>query len=137
MSTASILYHNPEGSVPAQGQYSNVGSPTGGELHYVSGQLAVGAEGEVVGVEDFDAQFDCVFKNLEAVIKGMGGSMQSVVKFTTFVTDRAYIEPFMKKRASHFPTLYADGIFPPNTLLIVKGLVKPEFVIEVEAVVAL
>ncbi|MBC2667134.1 RidA family protein [Novosphingobium flavum] len=137
MTMAAVRYENPEGSNPAQGLYSNVGYVEDGRIRMVAGQLAVGAEGEVVGVGDFDAQFHQVFDNLEAVIRGMGGTMASVLKFSTFVTDRAYIEPFMRLRAARFPSFYADEVYPPNTLLIVQGLVKHEFMIEVEAVVAI
>ena len=132
----NIIYRDPKGSNPAQGLYSNVASTGDSHLHFVAGQLAVGAAGEVVGVGDFAAQFDQVFKNLGAVLNGMGGGMRSVLKFTTYVTARSDIDTFMKKRAALFPTLYPDGKFPPNTLLIVNGLVKPEFLLEVEAVVA-
>jgi enamine deaminase RidA (YjgF/YER057c/UK114 family) len=132
----NIIYHDPKGSNPAQGLYSNVGSTKDSHLHFVAGQLSVGAAGEVVGAGDFAAQFDQVFENLEAVLNGMGGNMRSVVKFTTYVTARSDIDVFMKKRATLFPSLYPDKKFPPNTLLIVEGLVKPEFLLEVEAIVA-
>ena len=42
----------------------------------------------------------------------------------------------MKLRAEYFPTIFRDSTFPPNTLLIVKRLVKEDFLFEVEAVVA-
>jgi len=132
-----IDYIDPPGSVPAQGLYTSVGHLTGSPYRFVAGQLSVNAAGDIVGPDDFDAQFDQVFGNLEGVIAGLGGTMASVVKFTTFTTSRDYIDPFMKKRAAHFPKWYPSGVFPPNTLLIVQGLVKPEFKLEVEAVVAI
>lgn len=137
MSALTVRYENPEGSNPAQGLYSNVGYTDDLKVRFVAGQLAVGAEGEVVGVGDFAAQFHQVFDNLIAVIEGMGGSAASVLKFNTFLTDRAYIDMFMKLRAERFPSMYADEVYPPNTLLIVQGLVKHEFMIEVEATVAI
>jgi enamine deaminase RidA (YjgF/YER057c/UK114 family) len=133
----SIVYHNPEGSNPAQGLYSNVGTINGGTIHMVAGQLSVGSSGEVVGTGDFSAQFDQVFKSLEDVLKGLGGDLRSVVKFTTFIVGRENIATFMDKRARLFPNVYAKEIYPPNTLLLVDGLVKPEFMIEVEAVAAI
>ena len=42
----------------------------------------------------------------------------------------------MSLRADLFPRLYGGDVFPPNTLLMVDRLVKEEFLIEVEAVVA-
>lgn len=133
----SVAYSNPEGSMPAQGLYSNVGTPLSGTLHYVAGQLSVADDGTVAGVDDFDTQFDRIFQNLEGILKGMGGDLRSVVKFTTFVTDRSHIDLFMKKRAAFFPTIWPDEVYPPNTLLIVKGLVKPEFLLEVESIVSI
>lgn len=132
-----IDYIDPPGSVPAQGLYTSVGHVAGDQYHFVAGQLSVNAAGEIVGENDFEAQFDQVFSNLKGVIEGLGGTMASVVKFTTFVNSRDCIQPFMEKRAAHFPEWYPSGIFPPNTLLIVQGLVKPEFMFEVEAVVAI
>jgi hypothetical protein len=39
----------------------------------------------------------------------------------------------MKARAKVFPRYFPDGAYPPNTLLIVSRLVKPELLIEIEA----
>ena len=132
-----VTYHNPAGAMPAQGLYSHAGSSDGGRTYLVAGQLAVGAAGEVVGVGDFARQFDQVFANLEGVLKGLGGGMNSVVKFTTFLVNRSDIPTFMAKRAAAFPMLYRDRVYPPNTLLMVNGLVKPEFLLEVEAVASI
>src|SRR5581483_4457203 len=52
-----VEYLNPPGACPAQGLYSHAARVRGGTTYYVAGQLAVGADGEVVGVADFDRQF--------------------------------------------------------------------------------
>lgn len=133
----TVAYLNPPGAMPAQGLYSHVGTAKSGQIYLVAGQLAVGAQGEIVGVGDFERQFDQVYSNLEGVLKALGGSMRSVVKFTTFLTSRSDIPKFMAKRAATFPKYFPSELYPPNTLLLVAGLVKPEFVIEVEAVAAI
>lgn len=133
----TVTYINPPGAMPAQGLYSHAGTATGGQLYFVAGQLAVGAQGEIVGVGDFERQFDQVYANLEGVLRGLGGSIRSVVKFTTFLTSRGDIPKFMARRAATFPKYFPSPVYPPNTLLLVSGLVKPEFVIEVEAVAAI
>ena len=46
------------------------------------------------------------------------------------------IDAFMHLRADLFPTLFEGPLFPPNTLLMVDRLVKEDFLVEVEAVVA-
>jgi enamine deaminase RidA (YjgF/YER057c/UK114 family) len=130
-----VWYENPEGAAPAQGLYSHVGCVEGGRTFFVAGQLSVGADGAVVGAGDFDAQFLQVFGNMRDVLTGLGLDFTSVIKFTTYMTDSGNIPDFMRLRAEHFPGWFGGDVFPPNTLLIVDRLVKPEFLFEVEAIV--
>ena len=130
-----VWYENPKGAAPAQGLYSHVGCMEGGRTFYLAGQLAVAPDGSVAGVGDFDAQFDCIFGNMRDVLAGLGLDFRSVIKFTTYLTDADNIPDFMRLRARHFPEWFGGDVFPPNTLLIVSRLVKPEFLLEVEAVV--
>lgn len=130
-----VWYENPQGAAPAQGLYSHVGCVEGGRTIYLAGQLSVGADGGVVGVGDFDAQFTCVFGNMRDVLAGMGLDFKSVIKFTTYMVHSQNIPDFMRLRAKHFPEWFGGETFPPNTLLIVDRLVKEEFLFEVEAVV--
>ena len=131
----TVQYENPEGACPAQGLYSHLARVKAGELIFVAGQLAVGADGAVVGVGDFDAQFRQVFKNLGDVLRGVGCDFNDVAKFTTYMVASQHIPNFMSNRAELFPSLFATAMYAPNTLLIVDRLVKEEFLIEVEAVV--
>ena len=52
------------------------------------------------------------------------------------VKNKRNIDTFMDLRADLFPKLFDGPLFPPNTLLMVDRLVKEEFLVEVEAVVA-
>jgi hypothetical protein len=56
-----------------------------------------------------------------------------VVRFQTFLTSAADIEGFMSARRAAFPGYFPDGVFPPNTLLVVSRLVHPELLVEIEA----
>jgi enamine deaminase RidA (YjgF/YER057c/UK114 family) len=107
----------------------------GGRTFYLAGQLAVGSDGEVAGVGDFDAQFHWVFGNMRDVLAGLNLDFRYIIKFTTYMTDSGNIPDFMRLRAEHFPKWFDGDVFPPNTLLIVDRLVKPEFLLEVEAIV--
>jgi len=106
----------------------------GGVTYYIAGQLSVGLDGNIVGTGDFDTQFQQVFANLAAVLKGIGGDFNSIVKFTTYLVHSQDIDRFMRARASLFPSLFATPVYPPNTLLIVDRLVKEAFLLEVEAI---
>jgi enamine deaminase RidA (YjgF/YER057c/UK114 family) len=129
-----IEYINPKGAGPAQGLYSHVTRVPAGPLLYIAGQLSIDAQGNVVGKHDFDKQCHQVFENLGTVLKGMGGSFDDVIKFTTYLVHSQDIEKFMKVRAALFPKLFSGTMYPPNTLLIVDRLVKEDFVVEVEAI---
>jgi enamine deaminase RidA (YjgF/YER057c/UK114 family) len=108
----------------------------GGTTYYIAGQLAVGADGEIAGVGDFDRQFAQVFANLGAVLNGLGCDYNDVAKFTTYLVHSQDIDRFMRARAALFPKLFKTELYPPNTLLIVDRLVKEHFLIEVEAIVS-
>ncbi|MGO8917224.1 MAG: RidA family protein [Stellaceae bacterium] len=130
----SVQYLNPETAAPAQGLYSHVARVEPGALYFIAGQLAVGADGAVVGKGDFDRQCHQVFDNLGAVLHGLGLGFDDVAKFTTYVVHAQDIERFMRLRAALFPGLFAEALYPPNTLLVVDRLVKEEFLVEIEAV---
>lgn len=117
----------------AQGQYAHVTKVDSGPLYFIAGQLSVDEQGNIIGDGDFEAQFHQVFKNLKAVIDGLGINHNNIVRFNTFLVHEQHINLFKKLRSEYFPTIF-EGDFPPNTLLVVKRLVKEEFLLEVEAV---
>jgi enamine deaminase RidA (YjgF/YER057c/UK114 family) len=123
-----IEYSNPPSSGTPLGLYSQIARVQPGELVFIAGQLATG---------DFEAQFRAVFEQIGAILGDLGTDFQSIAKFTTYLTDPEDIPVFMKLREEAFPGLFGGGAFPPNTLLIVQRLVKPEFRIEVEAIARL
>ncbi|WP_428910329.1 RidA family protein [Niallia sp. Krafla_26] len=55
-------------------------------LFYSSGQIPLTAEGELV-TGDVQVQTHQVFKNLQAVLKEAGSSLEEVVKTTVFIKD--------------------------------------------------
>ena len=126
--TKSVTYSNPPSSGKPLGLYSQISRVKPGELVFVAGQLAPG---------DFATQFNAVFKAIGDILNDLDTNFESVVKFTTYLIDSDDIDEFMKLRETLFPELFSGASYPPNTLLIVKRLVKAEFRIEVEAVVRL
>ena len=103
-----------------------------GDTLYVSGQIAVDNAGNIVGEGDCEVQSRQVMANIRAVIKAVGGSMDNVVKITCFLTDVANYPAYSKVRAETFPSNP-----PASSTVIVAGLVRPELLVEVEAVVHL
>ena len=127
-------YVNPEGAPAPIGMYSNLSST--GNLLFVAGQVGLRIDGELAG-EDLASQATQAFDNLSALLGSHGGSLRDVVKFTTYLVDAEEIAEFFEIRQRLFPDLFPDGEYPPNTLLVVERLVRPEFRIEVEAIAQL
>ena len=103
-----------------------------GNTLYVAGQVAKDVDGNLVGKGDCEAQCHQVFENLKNIMAEAGGTLQNIVKMTTFLTDYSYIEAFRSVRSKYFPEPC-----PPNTLLIIDILALPEFMVEIEAIAVL
>ena len=128
---------NPPGLGPAQGLYSQATRvPAGLDTYHIAGQLAVGKDGSLIGIGDFEAQFHQVYNNLGDVLKALGENYDSIIVMRTYMLHSQSLPKFMELRKALFPTIFTGPDFPPNTLLMVDRLVKEEFLIEVEAVAA-
>jgi enamine deaminase RidA (YjgF/YER057c/UK114 family) len=100
----------------------------------VAGQLSVDVHGDVIGQGDFEAQVRQVFENLAGALESVGLGLRDVMKFTTYLTSPELIDRFYAVRETLFASLYPRGEYPGNTLLVVSRLVRPEFLIEIEAI---
>lgn len=117
----------PGGVAPAA-QYTHVVTGAG-RLVAVSGQLALDEDGTLVGEGDAGAQARQVFENLRRCLAAAGASFDDVVKLTYFVTDMAHMPAVRVARAVHLP----DDRLPAASAVQVAALVRPEFLLEVEA----
>lgn len=120
-------YLNPETLSSTNGRYTQV--IKSGNMVFISGQIATDAAGKVVGENDVKMQARQVYKNLEAALKSVGGSLTDVVKTTTYLTKHENFAVWSPIRAEIWP---ANP--PTSTLLIVSALAAPAFLIEVEAI---
>ena len=134
MVKSGVTYVNPPSAPPVQGMYSHVARMARGELAFIAGQVAIDAKGNPVGVGDLVAQVNQVFANLGLILEDLGTDFESIVQFTTFLTQADSIPTWMTARSAIFPKLFPGGKYPPNTLLVIDRLVKPEFLLEVEAI---
>lgn len=128
---------NPPGAPRPIGAYSNAVRVKAGELLFIAGQVALDASGGLVGKGDVRAQTRQAFENIGHALASVGASFSNVVEFTTFLVGRESIQPFMQARNELFPRYFPGGDYPPNTLLIISGLVREEFLVEIKAVAAL
>src|SRR6267142_3048369 len=103
-----------------------------GELVIVAGQVGLNADGRVAG-DDVVSQTRQALENIRAVVEAAGCTMRDVVRLQTFLTRSEDIAGFMKARGEVFPGYFPDKVYPPNTLLVVSRLVRPELLVEIEA----
>ncbi|MCH5670418.1 RidA family protein [Streptomyces gilvus] len=117
----------PDGVFPAA-QYSHVVMGTG-RFVAIAGQLALDENGRLVGEGDAEAQARQVFANLRRCLAAAGATFDDVVKLTYFVTDMADMPAIREARAAHIP----DDRLPAASAVQVASLVRPEFLMEIEA----
>jgi enamine deaminase RidA (YjgF/YER057c/UK114 family) len=126
-----MRFINPE-TFPAPRGYNNGVLVTPGELLFVAGQIGWDSQARIVS-DRFTDQFDRALANVLAVVASAGGTPQSLVKLTIFVTERAeYVaqqreigERYRQRLGKHFPAM---------TLVEVKALLEPGAKVEIEAV---
>ena len=119
------------------GAYSVGMTANAGRLLYVAGQVGVDVNGELVGPGDAAAQTQQVLENIGQILAAAGAGFSNVVEFTTYVVGRSSVQGFIDGRNQVFPDIFPAGDYPPNTLLVVDGLVREEFLVEIKAVAAL
>ncbi|MFD7458135.1 MULTISPECIES: RidA family protein [unclassified Streptomyces] len=117
----------PDGVAPAA-QYSHVVMGTG-RFVAISGQLPLDESGALVGRDDPSAQAHQVFANLRRCLTAAGATWDDVVKLTYYVTDVSHLPAIRAARAAHL----ADDRLPAASAVQVAALVRPEFLMEVEA----
>ncbi|HZF04938.1 MAG TPA: RidA family protein [Patescibacteria group bacterium] len=121
----------PKGFPAPLGMYSHGMVAAGGELVLVAGQVGIGPQG--VAGPDVGSQTRQAFDNVRAIVEAAGCTMADVVRLQTFLVSADDIPGFMKARQDAFPEYFPTGVYPPNTLLVVSRLVRPELRVEVEA----
>lgn len=105
-------------------------------LVFVSGQVPLDVDGNLVSADDFEVQFNQVFANLKASTESAGATMNDIVSLRTLLTRETDLDQFHKLRQEWYPQYFGDKPFPPNTLIVVKRLVWEDIRLEVEAVLA-
>ena len=98
-----------------------------GNVIEVTGTVASGEDGKVVG-DDAYAQTKYIYQKIEAVLKRGGAGMKDVVRVRMFVTDISRWQEYGRAHSEFF-----KDIKPCNTMVEVKALIEPEYLIEIEA----
>ena len=135
---AEVKLSNP-GTLPKPaGAYSHIAEIEGArKLIVVAGQVALGPDGKVISPHDVEKQTAEVYANIGKALKVAGADWKNVIQMMTFLVRRDDIAKFFAARSREFPKLFPDAKYPPNTLLVVSGLVSEEIAIEIQAIAAI
>lgn len=125
-----LTYHNPMDLPPPSNLISQaIEVAPGARWLYISGQIAVRPDGTVV--EGVEAQMEDIWKKILCILESAGMGYENLVKIGIFLTCEEDILTFREVRDR-----VLSGVKPASTLLIVKGLARPDMLVEIEAVAA-
>lgn len=122
--------HNPDSITVPLGAYSHgieVG-PKARWLH-ISGQVGVLPDGSAA--EGAEAQLECAWENIRAILASAGMAIEDIVKVTTYIVGAEDFAVHPRVRARHLGAHRATA-----TAVQVSGLARPDLLIEIDVVAA-
>jgi enamine deaminase RidA (YjgF/YER057c/UK114 family) len=122
--------HNPPAIADPIGTYSHgIEVPPNARWLYVAGQIGMRKDGSVPPT--VEAQSEVAWQNVVAILASAGMKVTDIVKMTQFLVN---LEDFPKYAATR--AKFLAGHRPASTGLVIRSLVKPEYLVEVEVVAA-
>jgi len=128
----SIRHLNPDALAKPPGYTHVVEMTAPGRMVFIAGQLGLKPDGTLAGT-DFRAQAEQAFVNLEGALAAVGGTLQSVVKITSYFVDMRHLPIFREVRDAHFTA----GPKPASTAVGISALAIPDAIFEIEAIAVL
>jgi enamine deaminase RidA (YjgF/YER057c/UK114 family) len=95
---------------------------------FLRGQVGQDLKGNMVGIGDPRKQAEQAMRNVKQLLEEAGSRLAHICKITVYITDRAYREPVYREIGK-----WLKGVYPCSTGLIVQGLARPEWVMEIDA----
>ena len=94
---------------------------------FLRGQTAMDLDGKIHGLGDAGAQAENAMRCAKILLEEAGSKLDHVCKVTIYITDRAYREAVYQVVGR-----WLKGVFPVSTGLIVNGLARPEYLMEID-----
>jgi enamine deaminase RidA (YjgF/YER057c/UK114 family) len=94
---------------------------------FVRGQTAIDLDGQMHGLGDPAAQAENAMRCAKILLEEAGSRLEHVCKVTIYLIDRAHREAVYQVIGR-----WLKGVFPVSTGLIVAGLGRPEFLMEID-----
>jgi enamine deaminase RidA (YjgF/YER057c/UK114 family) len=137
MSKPPKEFLNPKALIaPGPAAYSHVAKVNRGAIVYLSGQVPSDASGKLIGEGDFEAQVEQIFANLKIAVEAAGGTMADIVKLNYYLV--AEVDQAIVPKLRPIRDRYINVEKPPaSTFVVVSRLMRPGWLIEIEAVAAI
>ena len=137
MSKPSKEFISPKALIPpGPAGYSHVAKVNSGAIVYISGQVPSDASGKFIGEGNFDAQVEQIFGNLKIAVEAAGGTMADIVKLNYYLV--ADVDQAEVPKLRPIRDRYINVAKPPaSTFVVVSRLMRPGWLIEIEAVAAI
>jgi enamine deaminase RidA (YjgF/YER057c/UK114 family) len=101
-----------------------------GSTVFVRGQVGQDLDTAVnVGVGDPVAQTEQAMANIEQLLTEAGGRLEHICKVTIYLTDPRFREPVYRTIGK-----WLKGVYPVSTGIVVAGLARPEWLVEVDVI---
>ena len=100
-----------------------------GRLVFISGMVAKGADGKVVGIGDIEAQTRQVCENVKAAVEAAGGTMDDICRVDVYVRNMEHFDRIHKVRREYF-----KAPPPASTMVEVSKFTSPDYLIEISAI---
>ena len=127
-------YINPESIVAPPGNFSWVVQSE--NTLYLAGQVGIDKDGKTVDPKDAGAQVKQALYNIDATLRELGGSLDNIVRTTTFVVGKENLDSARAGRKA----IVDEGLMtnkPANTLVVVAGLADDDWLVEIETTAVL
>jgi len=103
-----------------------------GDLAFVSGTVAWGPDGKLVGAGDVYAQAKQTLANIEGYLREAGSNLKDVVRTRIYLTDIGRWREVARAHREAF-----GDVRPASSMLEISRLAEPEMLVEIEAVAVL
>jgi enamine deaminase RidA (YjgF/YER057c/UK114 family) len=101
----------PRGDAPPH-RYTHVVEVTAGRPVYISGQVALDANGDLVGPGDVGVRARQVFESLQAALRSVGAGFEQVVKLNVYLVDATQMPAVRQVRDDLLVAVDAVAILP-------------------------
>ena len=100
-----------------------------GNTIFLRGQVGTDFEGKLIGLGNPEAQTEQAMKNIKQLLEEAGSCLDHICKITIYLTDKSIREVVYRTVGK-----WLKGVFPVSTGVVVAGLAKPEWLLEVDVI---